>query len=365
MKSIFLSLALGLFVFAGCQPGSSQDGGAADVEQQLFTVEGDFAGSHILVAYAGGMRANPSITRTKEEALARADSLIALLKEDPTQFEDLARSHSDDPAGQNGGNLGAWNRGQMVQEFDDAIATMEEGAISQTPVETAFGYHIIRRNTLEAPFYGADAFFVGFAGPQAPPEVTRTQEEASALAEEIRGRLTGANFDEIGAEHNDFGDEPYFFIGGFKEDDNVPPELFEAVRSTEIGGVAGPIELPSGYAFVRRTRLERRAAAHILIPYAGAMRADPSLTRTKEEAQQRALEIIASLKTDPTQFATYAQDNPDMTGMNGGDLGLWFKGSMVPAFEEAISNLEVDAITETPVETDFGYHVIQRKSPVR
>lgn len=365
MKTIFLSFVLGAFVLAGCQPGSSQNGGTADVEQQLFTVEGDFAGSHILVAYAGGMRANPSITRTKEEALARADSLIAVLKEDPTKFEELARSHSDDPAGQNGGNLGAWNRGQMVQEFDDAISTMEEGAISQTPVETAFGYHVIRRNSLEAPFYGADAFFVGFAGPQAPPEVTRTQEEARALAEEIRAKLTGDTFETLGAEHNDFGDESYFFIGGFKEDDNVPPELFEAVKATEIGGVAGPIELPSGFAFVRRTHLERRAAAHILIPYAGAMRADPSLTRTKEEAQQYALALIDSLKTNPDRFAAFAQDNPDMTGMNGGDLGLWFKGSMVPAFEEAISGLEVGEITEAPVETDFGFHIIQRKAAVR
>ncbi|MEZ4698791.1 MAG: peptidylprolyl isomerase [Rhodothermales bacterium] len=365
MKRNLFTLALLFVTFAACQNGNSQSGSTAAGDQQLFSVDGDFAGSHILVAYSGAMRANPSVTRTKEEAMAKADSLIAVLKANPDRFDDLAREESDGPSGPSGGNLGAWKRGMMVQEFDDAIAGMDIGAITETPVETAFGYHVIRRNSLEAPFYGADAFFVGFASPQSPPEVTRTQEEARALVEGLKSKVNGANFEEMGAEYNDFGDEPFFFIGGFKEDDNVPPQLLEALKGVAIGEVAGPVEFPSGYAFVRRTRLERRSGAHILVPYAGAQQADPSLTRTKEEALARANEIIGILKDDPTQFAALASENPDMTGSQGGDLGLWFKGSMVPTFEDAISDLEIGEITETPIETDFGYHIIMRKDPIR
>jgi parvulin-like peptidyl-prolyl isomerase len=362
-----ISLLLCVVSIAACQPGGSPgaDNGAA-VEEQLFSVDGDFAGSHILVAYAGAMRAASAVTRTKDQARLRADSLIALLKDDPSRFEPLAEAHSDDPSAAGaGGSLGTWFRGQMVAEFDTAIDALQVGAITEQPVETAFGYHIIRRNSLEIPHYGVDAFIVAFARPDVPQEITRSPEEARVLSEDLKTRLTPDNFEELGTEYNDLGEEPFVFIGGMREGSNAPPELLDAVKGLAIGGVAGPIELPVGYAFVRRTRLEQRAGAHILIPYAGAMRADPSLARTKEEALEHANRLIAQLKQDPDKFAEFARENPDMTGANGGDLGMWFKGSMVPAFEDAVSGLEIGAITEVPVETDFGYHIIQRTSPIR
>ena len=57
-------------------------------------------------------------------------------------FGELARQHSQCPSGRRGGELGEFNRGQMVREFDDVVFSAEIGAV-QGPVKTQVGYHLI------------------------------------------------------------------------------------------------------------------------------------------------------------------------------------------------------------------------------
>ena len=58
-------------------------------------------------------------------------------------FEEAASKYSSCPSKANGGDLGEFTRGRMVPEFEEAAFSMEEGSISQ-PVQTQFGYHIIK-----------------------------------------------------------------------------------------------------------------------------------------------------------------------------------------------------------------------------
>lgn len=59
------------------------------------------------------------------------------------KFEDLAREYSICPSGQNGGDLGYFERGQMVKEFEDAAFALPVNSVSE-PVKTQFGWHLIK-----------------------------------------------------------------------------------------------------------------------------------------------------------------------------------------------------------------------------
>lgn len=80
------------------------------------------------------------------------------------------------------------------------------------------------------------------------------------------------------------------------------------------------------------------------------------LVKTEDEAKA----IIAELKNG-TDFATLAKDKStdQDSKASGGDLGWFTKEEMVPAFADAAFKLQKGQFTETPVKTDFGYHVIK------
>ncbi|RKQ31273.1 peptidylprolyl isomerase [Oceanobacillus halophilus] len=65
--------------------------------------------------------------------------------DDGEDFAELAEEYSTDGSAQEGGNLGYFSAGQMVPEFEDAAYSMESGEISD-PVQSEFGYHIIKVN---------------------------------------------------------------------------------------------------------------------------------------------------------------------------------------------------------------------------
>ena len=81
-------------------------------------------------------------------ALAKAEEVLAEAK-GGGDFAALAKTHSDDPGSkEKGGDLGPVLRGQMVAPFEDAVFSMEEGEI-RGPVETQYGYHIIKLTELQ------------------------------------------------------------------------------------------------------------------------------------------------------------------------------------------------------------------------
>ena len=79
------------------------------------------------------------LVETEEEAKA----IIAQLS-DGADFAALAKEKSTGPSGPNGGELGSFGRGQMVPAFETAAFSMAEGSYSETPVQTQFGWHVIK-----------------------------------------------------------------------------------------------------------------------------------------------------------------------------------------------------------------------------
>lgn len=95
----------------------------------------EYNASHILV-------------ETEEEAQAIAEDVKG-----GADFATVAREKSTGPSGPNGGELGWFGPGMMVEEFQQAVEGMEVGAVSD-PVQTQFGWHVIKLNeerAMEAP----------------------------------------------------------------------------------------------------------------------------------------------------------------------------------------------------------------------
>ncbi|UII78258.1 SurA N-terminal domain-containing protein [Flagellimonas sp. CMM7] len=103
---------------------------------------GTVKASHILFTYEGAERANPSITRTKDEAEAKAKEILAEAKKEGAVFTTLARENSDGPSAPRGGDLGYFQEGVMADEFNDFAFGNDEGTIGL--VETQFGFHVIK-----------------------------------------------------------------------------------------------------------------------------------------------------------------------------------------------------------------------------
>jgi peptidyl-prolyl cis-trans isomerase D len=100
---------------------------------------------------------------------------------------------------------------------------------------------------------------------------------------------------------------------------------------------------------------EQRQASHILINVS-AQASDAEKKAAKEKAEQ----VLQKVKQAPGSFAVLAKQYSQDPGSaaNGGDLGMFGRGTMVKPFEEAVYKLKVGETTDL-VQSDFGFHIIR------
>ncbi len=89
--------------------------------------EKEYNASHILL-------------RTEEEAAAVIEELNG-----GADFAELAKAKSTGPSGPRGGDLGFFGSGRMVPAFEAAVFPMEKGSYTKQPVQTQFGFHVIKK----------------------------------------------------------------------------------------------------------------------------------------------------------------------------------------------------------------------------
>jgi peptidyl-prolyl cis-trans isomerase D len=107
--------------------------------QEEFIQPEERKASHILISVAADA---PDDER--QAVIAKAEKVLEQVKQDPDQFAEIAKEHSDDPgSATQGGDLGYFGRGVMVKSFEDKIFSMQPNEISDL-VETDFGFHIIK-----------------------------------------------------------------------------------------------------------------------------------------------------------------------------------------------------------------------------
>ena len=140
----------------------------------------------------------------------------------------------------------------------------------------------------------------------------------------------------------------------FTNVNDIEPRLAQFVMTMKKGEIKGPIKASDGNYFIRvddvRTGTNKVVkAAHILINF----------DKNKDSAKAETNRIIKEAKSGKNFAELAAKYSKDPgSAANGGDLGFFGKGQMVPEFEAAAFGAKVGDVIG-PVETSLGYHIIK------
>lgn len=99
---------------------------------------------HLLVSWSGAATPPAGVTRTREEALARANEAHDKAGTTDAAWVQTVKAYSDAPLKDDAGDLGWMAPGQMADVLDKAAFDLDPGAIS-TVIETPQGFHVLRR----------------------------------------------------------------------------------------------------------------------------------------------------------------------------------------------------------------------------
>lgn len=185
---------------------------------------------------------------------------------------------------------------------------------------------------------------------------TEQYNAATGETEKVLGFLNTTDLAAFLERHSDQA-----FDTIYKTKNEIVSSFRDSIIALEIGGTYGPYKENNAYQVSKL--LDKKAngsvkSSHILISYVGAERANPSVTRTKEEARKKANELLVEAKKSTTVFAELARDNSDgPTAARGGDLGFYQEGQMTPKFNDFIFSKPVKTIGL--VETEFGFHIVR------
>ena len=170
---------------------------------------------------------------SREKARALVDSLFLVLEKKPSAFEEIARQFSQDGSAEQGGDLG-WNRrGVMVPEFDRVMFMLNPGVVSP-PVESRFGWHLIRVDRVQPAEVKARHILVRAAVDSTDAAKTH------ARADSVRAMWdAGVSFDSLRVQFHDERGGEDAIIPEIAQTD-LPPAYGESIGTSGQGSLVGP-----------------------------------------------------------------------------------------------------------------------------
>ena len=311
--------------------------------------------SHILVKVR--TNAQDAEGHTDDEAHKIAAGLLARIKAG-ADLAALAKTASEDKGtAENGGDLGCFPRGRMVQEFDNAVFSLGPGATSDL-VKTAFGYHIIRVTSHQEesvpPLSQVKERIRGSLMGQRLAELSDAKVEAVAMA--LRG---GKSLDEAARVEALTVAQSAPFGRGDSPEPIASPDLVASAFGLKANEVdKEPYAVPRGYAFIALAQVKPPR-----VPDFNEVKERVKADLEEERALDKARSIAADLKTRAESgglekaAAALGLVRKETSGLvgRGQPLGDLESGAAV---EEVAFGLSDKALSD-PVRVHSGYAVLR------
>ncbi|MEW6314429.1 MAG: peptidylprolyl isomerase [Pseudomonadota bacterium] len=187
-------------------------------------------------------------------------------------------------------------------------------------------------------------------------QIAARRQRAEQALEQIR---KGADFGQVAASFSDAADALEGGVLGWRAAGRLPTLFQEALKTMKPGEVSGILKSANGFHILKlldkrgqdgRIVVQQTHARHILIKTGEIV--------SEGEARNRLLQLKERLDNG-AKFAELARlYSEDGSAANGGDLGWLSPGETVPEFERAMEALRPGQ-TSIPVQTEFGWHLIQ------
>lgn len=208
----------------------------------------------VVVAWQGATAAPAEITRSKDEARARAESLLARVNGGES-LSTVAAAESDAPSSRaRGGAIGTFVRDEWPELFAPLKEPIFAAAVgARTPVvEAPFGWVFGERCAVEK--VHTRHLLIRYGGARnAPEDLERSQDAARTLAAELRqAAIGGRSFEELAREHSEDGSAERGGDLGSVGRGLFQPPYEEAAFALPVGGISDVVETVYGYHVIQR-----------------------------------------------------------------------------------------------------------------
>jgi hypothetical protein len=298
--------------------------------------------------------------------MALAEKVAAQATAAPDQFDQLARTYSEDALSrEDGGMLGGVRASQLApKDFLDALAALKVGEVSR-PFATPYGFHILKRYPPPADEQvGGERIVIQYQGVfGGGPHSARTRAEALVLANEVarRAREAPQSFRALVDRYSENTDRKRagdMGVYSTRDPEYLPKEILHLSR-LEIGQVTGPLDSPVGFEILKRIPVVPRteyAMTSINLPLeAGPTEPDASHMKALATAQ----EVRRTLAAEPHRFE-------ELQNIHCCDrIQRWTDGRGDDGLSRLLDTLAFDEISPEPVLQGGEYLLVKRLEPGR